>query len=85
MKPWPPAFAGEPIPHPIALIMTRPLRWEDVNDLAAWARAIAYYASGVQPGASPAVRIQSKLTFHFQIPVDATRSQFAGHNAYSTS
>jgi hypothetical protein len=56
LKPWPPAFAGEPIPHAIEIIMKHPLRWEDINDLAAWARAIAYYASGVQFGAPPTVR-----------------------------
>jgi hypothetical protein len=75
MKPWPPAFAGEPIPQAIEMIMAYPLRWEDVSYLAAWARAIAYYASGVQFGAPPAV--QSLARERLRRLIDAARMGLA--------
>jgi hypothetical protein len=64
LAPWPPVFAGGPVTPELKTIMAAALRWEHLSDLAAWARALAYYATGMQSQTPPAVRALARKHLH---------------------
>lgn len=56
MKPWPPLFAGEPPSEQAEAAMRPPLNWYRLDDVAAWARQVAYFLSGLHHHASQTVQ-----------------------------
>ncbi len=52
VKPWPPIFAGEPLSPTAARRMSRPLDWTYLPHIADWARAFAYYTTGLRGSAT---------------------------------
>jgi hypothetical protein len=56
--PWPPIFVGEPATTDMKQLLARGLNSNDVNNLARWGRAFAYYATAMlnrSPHSVPAV------------------------------
>jgi hypothetical protein len=51
--PWPPAYAGDPASREHICILTQLLNWHDVNAVAAWARAFAYYTAPIVDVTAP--------------------------------
>lgn len=47
VKPWPPLFAGEPPSPTVEHTLATTLNWHNVNDVARWARLLAYLVSGL--------------------------------------
>ncbi len=47
MKPWPPVFAGEPPSEAVETVLARTLNWHDLEDVARWARLLAYFVSAL--------------------------------------
>lgn len=48
VDPWPPVFAGEPVSRAHGHLLAYPLNWHAPHELANWARAFAYYATGLR-------------------------------------
>ena len=69
MKPWPPVFAGEPPSPQAEEAMRPPLNWYKLDDVAAWARQVAYFLSGLHRDSSQPV--QGVAVLHLRRLIDA--------------
>jgi hypothetical protein len=69
MKPWPPVFAGEPPSQQAEEAMRPPLNWDRLDDVAAWARQVVYFLSGLHQDSSQPV--QGVAVLHLRRLIDA--------------